>query len=123
MADIGDAASIGVAGFRVARFPSSLSIALREKGSRGLTVHCNELGQLGFPTAHLLADSHQIRHLVTCFSARPGVVSEAKRQILAGQMSLELVPEGTLVERMRCRAGRTRDSGWKRSRAASGPMR
>lgn len=64
------------------------------------------MGQLGFPTAHLLADSHQIRHLVTCFSARPGVVSEAERQIRAGQMSLELVPQGTLVERMRCRAGR-----------------
>jgi 3-oxoacid CoA-transferase len=45
VADIGDAASIGVAGLRIAHaFPSSLSIALREKESRGLTVHCNELG-------------------------------------------------------------------------------
>jgi len=102
VADIGDGASIGIAGFGVAhRFPSSLIIALREKGSRGLTVYCNGLGQPGFPTAHVLADSHQIRHLVTCFSARPGVVSEAERQIRAGQMSLELVPQGTLVERMR----------------------
>jgi 3-oxoacid CoA-transferase len=102
VADIEDGASIGIAGFGVAhRFPSSLIIALREKGSRGLTVYCNGLGQPGFPTAHLLADSHQISHLVTCFSARPGVVSEAERQIRAGQMSLELVPQGTLVERMR----------------------
>jgi len=102
VADIGDGASIGIAGFGVAhRFPSSLILALRDKGSSGLTVYCNGLGQPGFPTAHLLADSHQIGRLVTCFSARPGVVSEAERQIRAGQMSLELVPQGTLVERMR----------------------
>jgi 3-oxoacid CoA-transferase len=102
VADIGDGASIGIAGFGVAhRFPSSLIIALCDQGSAGLTVYCNGLGQPGFPTAHLLADSHQISHLVTCFSARPGVVSEAERQIRAGQMTLELVPQGTLVERMR----------------------
>ena len=102
VADIGDGASIGIAGFGVAhRFPSSLIIALRDKGSAGLTVYCNGLGQPGFPTAHLLADSHQISRLVTCFSARPGVTSEAERQIRAGQMSLELVPQGPLVERMR----------------------
>ncbi len=102
VADVRDGASIGIAGFGVAhRFPSSLIIALREKGSGGLTVYCNGLGQPGFPTAHLLADSHQISRLVTCFSARPGVVSEAERQIRAGQMELELVPQGTLVERMR----------------------
>ena len=48
-----------------------------------------------------IADNHQIGHLVTCFSARPGVVSEAEKQILAGEMTLEMVPQGTLVERMR----------------------
>ena len=102
VADIGNGASIGIAGFGVAhRFPSSLIVALRDRGTSGLTVYCNGLGQPGFPTAHLLADSHQISHLVTCFSARPGVVPEAERQIRAGQMSLELVPQGTLVERMR----------------------
>jgi len=102
VADIRDGASVGIAGFGVAhRFPSSLIVALRDQGSSGLTVYCNGLGQPGFPTAHLLADSHQISRLVTCFSARPGVVSEAERQIRAGQMELELVPQGTLVERMR----------------------
>ncbi|HUZ23760.1 MAG TPA: 3-oxoacid CoA-transferase [Streptosporangiaceae bacterium] len=102
VADIRSGASVGVAGFGVAhRFPSSLITALGELGPTGLTVYCNGLGQPGHPTAHLLADNHQIRHLVTCFSARPGVVSEAERQIRAGQMTLEMVPQGTLVERMR----------------------
>ncbi len=100
--DIGNGASVGIAGFGVShRFPSSLITALYDKGSSGLTVYCNGLGQPGFATAHLLADNHQIAKLVTCFSARPGVVSEAERQIQAGEMSLEMVAQGTLVERMR----------------------
>ncbi len=102
VADVEDGASLGIAGFGVShRYPSTLITALRDKGPTGLTVYCNGLGQPGFPTAHLLADSHQIGRLVTCFSARPGVVSEAEKQILAGQMTLEMVPQGTLVERMR----------------------
>jgi 3-oxoacid CoA-transferase len=102
VADIVDGATIGIAGFGVAhRFPSSLITALRDQGAAGLTVYCNGLGQPGHPTAHLLADSGQIAHLVTCFSARPGVVSEAERAIQSGRMTLEMVPQGTLVERMR----------------------
>ena len=102
VADIEDGASVGIAGFGLShRYPSTLISALGEKGSRGLTVYCNGLGQPGFPTGHLLADNHQIGRLVTCFSARPGVVSEAEKQILAGEMTLEMVPQGTLVERMR----------------------
>ena len=102
VADIEDGASIGIAGFGLShRYPSTLISALGEKGSRGLTVYCNGLGQPGFPTGTLLADNHQIGHLVTCFSARPGVVTEAEKQIAAGEMTLEMVPQGTLVERMR----------------------
>ena len=100
--DILDGSTVGIAGFGVAhRFPSSLVTAVRDKGVTGLTVYCNGLGQPGYPTAHLLADAGQIAHLVTCFSARPGVVSEAERQIQSGRMTLEMVPQGTLVERMR----------------------
>jgi 3-oxoacid CoA-transferase len=102
VADIADGASIAIAGFGVShRYPSTLITALCDAGPTGLTVYCNGLGQPGFPTAHLLADNHQIGHLVTCFSARPGVVSEAEKQIRAGEMTLEMVPQGTLVERMR----------------------
>lgn len=100
--DIPAGASIAIAGFGVAhRFPSSLVVALHERGTSGLTVYCNGLGQPGLPTAHLLAENKQISRLVTCFSARPGIVSEAERQIRAGTMELEMVPQGTLVERMR----------------------
>src|ERR1700734_4504628 len=99
VADIGDGASVGVAGFGVShRYPSTLITARRDLGPTGLTVYCNGLGQPGFPTAHLLADNHQIARLVTCFSARPGVVSEAEKQIEAGELTLEMGAQGTLVE-------------------------
>ncbi|HTX00856.1 MAG TPA: 3-oxoacid CoA-transferase subunit A [Acidimicrobiales bacterium] len=105
IADIADGASIAIAGFGVAhRFPSSLIIALAEQGTRDLCIYCNGLGQPGHPTAHLLAENHQIGKLVAAFSARPGVVSEAEKQILAGELELEIVPQGTLVERMRAGA-------------------
>ena len=105
VADIADGASIALAGFGVShRYPSSLITALRDAGPRGLTVYCNGLGQPGFPTGSLLAASHQIGRLVTSFSARPGVVTEEEKQIAAGEMELEMVPQGTLVERMRAGA-------------------
>jgi 3-oxoacid CoA-transferase len=105
VADIVDGSSVAVAGFGVGhRFPSSLLVALHELGSKGLTLYCNGLGQPGHATAHLLADGHQIAHLGACFSARPGVVSEAEKQIASGMMTLEMIPQGILVERMRAGA-------------------
>ena len=105
IADIPDGASIALAGFGVShRYPSTLITALRDAGPRGLTVYCNGLGQPGFPTGSLLAANHQISRLVTSFSARPGVVTEEEKQIAAGEMELEMVPQGTLVERMRAGA-------------------
>ncbi|MBO0805210.1 MAG: 3-oxoacid CoA-transferase subunit A [Nocardiopsaceae bacterium] len=102
VADIPDGASIALAGFGVShRYPSTLITALADHGARDLTVYCNGLGQPGFPTGTMLADNHQISRLVTCFSARPGFVSEAEKQIQAGEMELEMIAQGTLVERMR----------------------
>ncbi len=103
VADVVDGSSVAIAGFGLAhRFPSSLIMALADLGSKDLTVYCNGLGQPGHPTAHLLAENHQLGKLVASFSARPGVrESEAETQITAGQLEFEVVPQGTLVERMR----------------------
>ena len=103
VADVADGSSVAIAGFGLApRFPSSLMMALGELGSKRLTVYCNGLGQPGHPTAHLLAENHQLAKLVASFSARPGVrESEAESQIAAGLLDFEVVPQGTLVERMR----------------------
>jgi len=102
VADIPAGASVAVAGFGITHsFPSSLLVALSEQGATGLTVYCNGLGQPGYPTAQVLAENRQISRLVTSFSSRPGPVTAAEEQILSGELDLELVPQGTLVERMR----------------------
>ncbi|WP_205857724.1 CoA transferase subunit A, partial [Phytoactinopolyspora endophytica] len=102
VADVPDGARVAVAGFGIThRFPSSLVVALRDQGARSLTVYCNGLGQAGHPTAQVLAENKQIARLVTSFSSRPGDVTAAEKQIQSGEMELELVPQGTLVERMR----------------------
>ncbi|QBR73106.1 3-oxoacid CoA-transferase [Microbacterium sediminis] len=102
VADIPDGASVAISGFGISHsFPSTLIVALRDHGARGLTVYCNGLGASGHPTAQLLAENHQISRLVASFSARPGPITAAEEQIMAGEIEFEVVPQGTLVERMR----------------------
>ncbi|WP_197517515.1 3-oxoacid CoA-transferase [Microbacterium karelineae] len=102
VADIPDGASIAVSGFGITHsFPSTLIVALRDHGAKGLEVFCNGLGASGHPTAQILAENHQISRLVASFSARPGPITPAEEQILAGEIEFEVVPQGTLVERMR----------------------
>lgn len=100
--DVATGASIAIAGFGIGhRFPSSLILALRDKGSKDLCIVCNSLGAPGQLRAQILADNNQVKRLIAAFSARPGLQTEAERQVAAGALDVELVPQGTLVERMR----------------------
>jgi 3-oxoacid CoA-transferase len=104
IADIADGATIAIAGFSVAhRFATSLILALREKGTRELTLVCNSLGDPGATRGQILAENKQVKKLVAAFSVRPGTPTASEAQIAAGEMEVELVPQGILVER--CRAG------------------
>jgi 3-oxoacid CoA-transferase len=49
------------------------------------------------------AENKQVKKLIAAFSVRPGIKTATEDQIVAGEMEVELVPQGTLVER--CRAG------------------
>jgi 3-oxoacid CoA-transferase len=104
VADIPDGATVAIAGFSVGhRFASSLLLALRDKGSRNLTLVCNSLGGPGEIRGQILAENKQVKKLIAAFSVRPGLPTASEEQIDAGTMDVELVPQGTLVER--CRAG------------------
>ncbi|HSE02370.1 MAG TPA: 3-oxoacid CoA-transferase [Burkholderiales bacterium] len=104
IADITDGATIAIAGFSVAhRFAASLIIALREKGTKDLCLVCNSLGDPGATRGQILAESRQVKKLIAAFSVRPGTPTASEAQIAAGEMEVELVPQGILVER--CRAG------------------
>ena len=104
IADIPDGATVAVAGFGVGhRYPSSLLIALRDKGTRNLCLICNSMGGPGALRGQVLAENRQVRKLMAAFSRRVGTPTAAEEQIAAGEMEVELIPQGILVER--CRAG------------------
>ena len=104
IADIPDGATIAIAGFSVGhRFATSLILALRGKGTKELTLVCNSLGDPGATRGQILAENRQVKKLVAAFSVRPGTPTASEDQIAAGEMEVELVPQGILVER--CRAG------------------
>lgn len=85
------------------RFATSLIIALRDKGTKNLSIVCNSLGESGEARGQILAENRQVKKLIAAFSMRPGTRTASEDQIMSGEMSIELVPQGILVER--CRAG------------------
>ena len=104
LADIKDGAVVAIAGFSVAhRFATSLILALRDKGTKNLTLVCNSLGDPGAQRGQILAENKQVKKLIAAFSVRPGTPTASEEQIAKGEMEVELVPQGILVER--CRAG------------------
>ena len=104
IADVPDGATIAIAGFSVGhRFATSLLRALRDKGTKELCLVCNSLGDPGAERGQMLAENKQVKKLIAAFSVRPGTPTASEEQIGTGEMAVELVPQGILVER--CRAG------------------
>jgi 3-oxoacid CoA-transferase len=105
VADIKDGASVAIAGFGVGhRFPTSLILALKDQGARGLTLVCNSLGAVSEMKPQVLAENGQVSKLIASFSARAGMRSPTDDLIASGQLQVELVPQGVLVERLRAAA-------------------
>jgi 3-oxoacid CoA-transferase len=101
VADIGDGASVLIGGFGPLQgWPATLLTALRDRGARDLTVVLNSPG-VGPTTPQMLAESGQIRKLVSTYAVYPTRRTPIEDGIRAGAIDLELVPQGTLVERLR----------------------
>ena len=102
VADLQDGASIAVSGFGTSYgFACSLLVAARDKGVKNLTLVSNGLGAVGQLRGMLLVASGQVSKLIVSFSSRPGMRTPADDLIESGDIEVELVPQGTLVERMR----------------------
>ncbi len=98
---IPDGASILVGGFISGGSPSNLILALQRSGARDLTVIANNIG-LG-DKLDVLAESRQIAKVIATFAIRASGTrsSHFEEQYRLGEVELELVPQGTLVERIR----------------------
>ncbi|MFJ3672692.1 CoA transferase subunit A [Streptomyces sp. NPDC090106] len=97
VADIPDGASLAVGGFGLSGIPGTLIQALHERGATGLEVVSNNCGVDGLGLGVLLADGRIAR--VT--GSYVGENKEFARQYLSGELEVELVPQGTLAERLR----------------------
>jgi 3-oxoacid CoA-transferase A subunit len=87
--------------------PFYLIHALRRQGARNLTIVANTAGGIGltldYDDHRILFENHQVRKVIASFpfstsASRPSV---AEKQILSGEVELEIVPQGTLSERIR----------------------
>ncbi|MER6678706.1 CoA transferase subunit A [Streptomyces sp. NPDC000983] len=97
VADIPDGASLAVGGFGLSGVPEVLIHALHEQGATGLSVVSNNCGVDGRGLGVFLADGRIAR--VT--GSYVGENKEFARQYLSGELEVELVPQGTLAERLR----------------------
>ncbi|HLY33628.1 MAG TPA: CoA transferase subunit A [Jatrophihabitantaceae bacterium] len=97
VADIGDGASIAVGGFGLCGIPHVLIAALLEQGTTALETVSNNCGVDGGGLGLLLA-ARRIRRTTGSYV---GENREFARQYLAGELELELCPQGTLAERLR----------------------
>jgi 3-oxoacid CoA-transferase subunit A len=95
--DIQDGASIMVGGFGLCGVPEDLINALRETGVRNLTIISNNAGVDGVGVG-LLLQARQIRKIIATYVGENQLF---EKLALAGELEVELVPQGTFSERMR----------------------
>ena len=92
-----DGMFIAAGGFGLCGIPENLIAAIRDAGTKDLTVASNNAGVDGFGLGMLL-ETRQVRKMISSYV---GENAEFMRQYLAGELELEFNPQGTLAERMR----------------------
>jgi 3-oxoadipate CoA-transferase alpha subunit len=98
IAGITDGMTIMVGGFGIAGVPFGLLAAVREKGLGGFTVISNNAGFGGRDLTSWI-EAGMVRRVVCSYPrTSPACIAQWK----AGKLEIEVVPQGTLVERMRC---------------------
>lgn len=97
VADIADGAVLAVGGFGLCGIPSTLINHLLEAGVRDLEVVSNNAGVDDWGLGRLLG-AGRLRRVIASYV---GENKEFARQYLAGELEVELTPQGTLAERMR----------------------
>jgi 3-oxoadipate CoA-transferase alpha subunit len=104
--DIADGSVIAFGGFAMPGVPFNLIKALLEQGAKNLTLVANTTGgaqQPRMPDIGMLVENGRVRKVICAFTAatRPTDVLPFTRYYEAGEIEAELVPQGTLAERMR----------------------
>ncbi len=96
---IADNMQIMLGGFGLCGIPENAIQAILDSGAKGLTCISNNAGVDDFGLG-LLLHTRQIKKMISSYV---GENAEFERQLLAGELEVDLIPQGTLAER--CRAG------------------
>src|SRR5919201_1369741 len=94
---IPDGASLMIGGFMGVGTPERLIDELVRQGKRNLTVIANDTAVPGQGIGKLV-DAGLVSHTI---ASHIGLNPETQKQMIAGKMSVDLVPQGTLIERIR----------------------
>ena len=94
--DVGDGATIMLGGFGLCGIPEKCIAALVEKGVTGLTCISNNAGVDDFGLG-LLLHRRQIKKMISSYV---GENAEFERQLLNGELEVDLIPQGTLATRI-----------------------
>ena len=106
VADIPDGSTIAFSGFAMPGTPFNLIKALMDQGAKRLTLVANTIGgaqQPRMPDIGMLVENGQVAKVICAFTAstRPTDVLPFTKYYESGQIDAELVPQGTLAERLR----------------------
>ena len=99
VADIDDGATVMIGGFGTAGMPSELIDALIDRGARNLTIVNNNAGNGDIGVARLIQEK-RVRRII-CSFPRQADSWHFDAAYRAGEIELELVPQGNLAERIR----------------------
>ena len=94
--DIGDGATIMLGGFGLCGIPENCIDALKRKGCTNLTCISNNAGVDDFGLG-LLLKTRQIKKMLSSYV---GENEEFERQLLSGELEVDLIPQGTLATRI-----------------------
>jgi len=95
--DIPDNATLMLGGFGLSGIPENCIAAVLRKGVKGLTCISNNAGVDDFGIG-LLLKTRQVKKMISSYV---GENAEFERQLLSGELEVELIPQGTLAERVR----------------------
>lgn len=95
--DVPNGVTILVGGFGLSGIPEECILALRELGPTGLTIVSNNAGTTDHGLVHLLKN-RQVKKMMSSYVGENAVFEQ---QMLSGQLEVELIPQGTLSERIR----------------------
>ena len=95
--------SLMVGGFLNCGSPHTIIFALKEKGTKNLTLICNDTAIHDLNTGKVTGVAHliQAKQFKRIIASHIGSNQEIQRQMNAGETEVELVPQGTLAQRVR----------------------